>query len=505
MSSTRHAVDGAFHQERFCSSAEFGRGLLANIVAKRCELLRDPAECELIWYLQDVSNKAGLAALAGELIEQHPDRLGTDSMRRFGMEPERIYTADQVRQIREEVPGASQKFPVAGERTVTDRLYELRGERRCPVDYPESYRASRFLDLEQVRLKTLPDLLARICTDPALRIQECKPWWFRELVPALREHMATASSRSMAAVVRTGLSAEICKRLDCVLETGGMHVMEGAPTRIGKTFAARAWCDARPGLARFVDVPASNDDITFFRSISEAIGSAVALSFKGVQLRERIEMSLKSSKLMLVLDNAHYLWPQSNRREALPNRLNWLLSTLVNNGVPVALITTPQFLKDQMIVAQKTGWTCAQFLNQIADYAILPKELSGEELTSIAKHLLPGVNGDVVKRAAYFAGLSGRYLSTLEAVVRRARYLAKAEACADVRTQHVSEALAYVMPSDAALKQAVSAAQGKRPRPITSVPASPDAPARLPVQPDAPAEDTDRMQITRINTPAVLS
>jgi hypothetical protein len=51
MSSTRHAQPGSPpRQERYASS--FERGLLANLVAKRCERLESQAQRELIWFLQ---------------------------------------------------------------------------------------------------------------------------------------------------------------------------------------------------------------------------------------------------------------------------------------------------------------------------------------------------------------------------------------------------------------------------------------------------------------------
>ena len=71
MSSTRKAKDATvYHQNRFASSPEFERGLAANLVAKRCSILDDAADIELIWFIQWRSWQPGsLRAVAKELLE----------------------------------------------------------------------------------------------------------------------------------------------------------------------------------------------------------------------------------------------------------------------------------------------------------------------------------------------------------------------------------------------------------------------------------------------------
>jgi len=52
MSNTRKADPGSsFRQERFASSPEFQRGLMANLVARRCELLSRAEDRDLFWFL----------------------------------------------------------------------------------------------------------------------------------------------------------------------------------------------------------------------------------------------------------------------------------------------------------------------------------------------------------------------------------------------------------------------------------------------------------------------
>ena len=75
MSSTRHAPPGTpLKQNRFASSSDIDRGLLANLVALRTQGLQDSAIINLIWWLQAQSHEpGGLAELAGELLDKWPD------------------------------------------------------------------------------------------------------------------------------------------------------------------------------------------------------------------------------------------------------------------------------------------------------------------------------------------------------------------------------------------------------------------------------------------------
>ena len=60
MSSTRRAAPGTHpRQERFASSPQFERGLMANLVALRCEVIADKKQRELIWFLQGLSHELG--------------------------------------------------------------------------------------------------------------------------------------------------------------------------------------------------------------------------------------------------------------------------------------------------------------------------------------------------------------------------------------------------------------------------------------------------------------
>lgn len=446
MSSTRRATDGQFHQEAYCSSVDFEPGLLANLVAKRCEALSDPKDRELIWALQLASHKEGLRKVAESIAQMDPEL--TDGARWLAVRQKLARQAQTVGKLESLIENRQLYDSVEGAEIIlaTDGFHA--DEIRTTVDQ-------------------LQKQLAKLATDPSCPIQN------GDSVPrALRKYVELWMASKAEGVVDTEIVRQVSDNLDYVSHSASMLIIEGPPLRVGVSFAARAWCDAHPGRARFVEVPASNDDISFYRSFARALGSASALSMKGVQLRERVEMTLQSSRLTVVLDRAHYLWPQSNRREALPNRLNWILTSLVNHGVPVALLTTPQFATDQRIVATKTGWTSAEFLNSIGELKCLPTDLKGSELVAIAKRLLPEAVTDSIEDLADCALTTKRFLAVIEDAVKRARFIAGRNGRQEVSSQDIREAInEHVLPSNLAIVSAFAAKPTKPgPRPIVPSP-----------------------------------
>ncbi len=448
MSNTRHASDGEFHQERFASADSLGRGLLANLVARRCELAYpelSPEDLNLIWSLQLASHRQGLAKLCTDLVAGNLERIGTPAMRRFGMGPQQVYTPEQVKAVRAELSNG-RDFPLAGEQTVTEKLLIAQGLKyEDEVRHPQNYPARSFLDVPAMTSEMLPKLLARLCTDPACTIAECKPWYFETLIESLRRHFESAMAVIRDKTFVTRIGREIYSQLDDCLELGWFMQIEGDPGT-GMSFAAKAWCDMHPGQARYVAVPSSNDDISFFRSIAAGIGSASGFSMKGVQLRERIEATLPISKHLIVFDNAGYLWPQNNRREALPNRLNWILG-LVANGVPAVILTTPQFAIDQGIIQAKTKWLNEQFRSRLNRYKRLSSTLTKEDLISLVRQRLGNATEDAVTMLVCFAHVSGRNHQAVQVVGSRAAYLAKREGRSEIIAKDVASALEDGLPN----------------------------------------------------------
>jgi len=516
---TRNASeDSPFRQERYMSSPEIQRGLLANCVAARVQFLSDSLHRKLVWWLQRASwQPGGLDKVAEEIATRWPERFVTRSMMEIGFEKGRIYSAEEVQQVRSDIPQARDgngrsdgEFLLKGEgrREVNQtadihdflpdadvferRLREQRDkeERSArPAAYPAEVFVEKCRDVAQRHFAKF--LFERLCLDPSVKLDRKTLWYLPLLVETLSElhdlHSAAAANRAPV----TEIGASIGETLEYALAQRGLVVVDGL-ARTGKTFAVKAWCDAHPGQARYVQVPSSNDDMGFFRAICEALGLGSSLNYKAAELRFRIDAAMHGGDLLLVLDEGHYLWPQRNMRKAIPHRINWMLTQLVNMGVPVAVVTTPQFTKSQEALVRNGGWSSEQFVGRIIHYNRLPDALAEEDLEAVAQHWLPDGDEKTIRLLITYAQSSEKYLQGIDSLVRRARFLAHKAQRAQPTFADVAAALKEgVVPSDNALSAALAGAQpGARRKPgrpaaATIVQAACTPPART-VQPAFP-------------------
>ena len=496
MSSTRKAKDDSvFNQARYASSPEFERGLIANLVAKRCTVLDDKADRELVWFIQYLSHQAGgLAAVTKDLIAKYADRIQTPAMTRLGMKPGKNFNADQVKAIREEMPlGFRERFLLTGEDGIWDVLLPSDRDfnnrvaesalRRAALDalslekkskaFPATYAVQVFIDLCRAEATSkLENYLREICVNPAIKL-ETGPWYFSSLITTLREYQSSFIQSKTDGAFITALGQKVCDVLDYTAYCRGLTLMQGE-ARLGKSHAARTWCEQHPGSARFIEVPPGNDDATFYRDLARGLGLGNFLNYKVVQIRERVESVLLTGDIILVLDEAQRLWPQRNIREGYPGRIVWVM-TMANAGVPICMVSTPQFFVTQKAV-EKNGWNSAQLTGRISHYESLPADLSPEDLMAVAKTVLPEASVQSLRALAVYARSSARYLAAIDSIAKRARYIAMRAGRADATTDDVRKAMQEsVIPADTKLHCALDAsARGKLAK-ITPAPVMPMA------------------------------
>ncbi|HEY5232206.1 MAG TPA: AAA family ATPase [Verrucomicrobiae bacterium] len=322
---------------------------------------------------------------------------------------------------------------------------------------PDHWQAGAFeiskISRAKFQKRISPDELERFCLDPHFFSDE-----ILESVLAYRAEWIAARP----ATVQTEISRRVMDALEYAQRNRCLVLVDGL-ARIGKTFAARAWCERSAGLVRLVQTPASNDDQSFFRAIAKALGVSASLKLKAVELRARVEETLAGSGLMLVLDESHYCFPSNWQRYALPSRVNWIMTALVNEGVPVTLITTPQFLQAQARCEKLTGWTSEQFLGRIGHLEKLPDRLERKDLLAVAGALLPDSDAKTLGAVAAYAELSQKHLASIESIATRAAWLAQKDRREIVTSGDVAKAVHESLRSDPALARELNKAPTMKP------------------------------------------
>jgi hypothetical protein len=458
MSNTRHASAGApLRQERFASSEEFAPGLMANLVAKRCACLQDIGDRELLWLIQSRSwGPGGLRGFVADLLQWFPDEFATPTMRELGVGPRRVYTHKETLRVRDadseeyyglfnrkDAPWAEGDFALRGES----------GLRPGAGDAPNCYPASAFAEkCRAVARDRLEDWLIELCLNPQTSLSK-GPDWLPEIRKVLRAALEQVAASERARSASTEIGRILADGLEFCLATRHPVLIDGKG-RIGKSHEARAWTRCRPGSVRYFQVPSSTDEISFLIALARSLGVSVESSPKAHKLRGRIEQVLHSANLMLVVDEAHYCWPQSNYREALPKRIDYLLKDLADKGVAVALVTTPQFHDHLQRVEDNTPWASEQFLGRIGRYVKLPDRLSKPDLESVARVLLPDGDKATIRALADYADLSEKHVAAIRFIVDAARWIADKAGRQKPTAQDVRQAMRETLPGDTALTKA---------------------------------------------------
>lgn len=316
-------------------------------------------------------------------------------------------------------------------------------------------------------IEKMPEFLADFCLNPKLRfslkgenvmtqefenvffpdhdnehsVKDADLVCFHDIVGALVEYHRRYEENIKQTTVATEIGRKVYDTLDYALKSKRMVIIEGN-ARLGKTVAAKNWCEMNLGHARYVAVPSSNAERDLFIAIAEALGLPTAQR-KNVELHDLINKALKPKHIMLVLDEAHFLWPQKNILIANPVRLNWVRTELIDKGIAVVLITTPQAWKnDRARTIKNTGWAFEQFEGRVTHSERLPAELSVEDLKNVAKSMFPSLNNASLKYLAGMAMTTHEYLGALDAVAHRARwYWAEREGRTDVSFKDINNAV----------------------------------------------------------------
>jgi hypothetical protein len=471
MSSTRYTPpDSPLSPERFASSPEIERGPTANRVALRTAQLEDQKDIELIWSLQAESHR--FEAVAAEILARWPERKAN------------------LKQIE----ARHRSDPEALERRANEALLNLDDAGRLIARSAEALRhlnesRRRWSDRKHneilaAGLQRLPELLAQFCLDPAIPVADGWPECFPTLCSTLRERQEMKERELEATFTHTALSRSIWRALDDARRLGGTILLHNGVAN-GKSHAAQAYCHAHPGAARYYQVPATNDMAGFFRGLAVKLGMAAGLSWKVGQMRERIQRVLQTRQILLVLDSAQFLFPVTDYRYALPERVNWLLTACSECGVPVALVADSKLFDTLGFVEIRTGWDRRQLVNQLHCVTELAGPLGREDVQVVAGAILHDGDRHAQRKLADYMTVAPSYLHAGNPAAARARRIAVEHGRDRVTLRDMEAALKVSMvPSlkalDAGMKRADAAkdrCRGKKGTRSWTAPGQPAKPA----------------------------
>lgn len=262
------------------------------------------------------------------------------------------------------------------------------------------------------------------------------------------------------------LGKKVIEALDYAEDQKCLALVEGF-ARTGKTFIAKAWCAARPGRRRMVSLSEATSEKEFFREIAKALGAASSYGLKGNELRERVNDILRPGYITLCLDEAHWLWPTRNLREATPRRIEWVRCSLANYGVPVVMIATHQFTRAQQQIEKHTNWSSEQLIGRIAFCAKLPGQLQEGDIAAVARFHLPEAEERTIRFLVDYVIASKKHLASIDHGVKAARHEARKAGRATVTHKDVMIGFNNtLLPSDRNLASGEDETAATKSRPV---------------------------------------
>ncbi len=448
MSTRRQQTPGPLSQQRYMSSPEYAElhGINGVAASARAAVLLHAAKRNLIWFIQGLSlEEGGLKRVARELLEIFPKRIASGQL--------------------DVALGQRWEF---GSPPLDEFLLGLCINPQIQFSLPADDVDVSDMETESA-IEQNPELSRGDFKKAALP-------YFRDIIGALFEYQARRAAKIRDDFQLTVIGKQIWETLDFALASRGMVVLDGLEGR-GKTEAVKAWCESHLGQARFVSLKGIASKTIAFREIAKALGIASSYTRSATQMQERIEDVLKRSKIMLVLDEAHFLFNQSRRMYSRPELVDWIDTAVCNQGVPIALVTTPQFIVCMTRAADQVGWNYRQFRRRVKRWVKLRATNSEEDIKAVARNVFKKADARMISKIAGYALLSKRDVSAVGDVADEVRAMLGTNDLSKASLDHVHRAIYdFLLPSDKTFLEGMEAARnaGRKSRRMT-VPVFPEA------------------------------
>lgn len=359
---------------------------------------RVPVDAEAIWYLQWESHQdGGLRGLISRIMHACPDCVGTPTMRR-------LHRADDERYSLAELTAILKEFPehIRAEDCLLDDFDPHTNSFKSETN-PTGAIIPEMLDCicREMMLKCGPDEFWRWCQGGRPDNRSHVAWYMADLAETLRLYMHKRAEQERQSIVDTEVSRRVFRALEVAYRTR-MCAMVSGESRIGKTEAASCWARMWPGKARLVTVAEDSGKTEFHECIARALG--IEASYGRKNLKELNNQVLRGQAPMLVFDEAHYLWMNSDKRSKYPERISYLRSQLVDRGHPVVIVATHQEHEEAMNeFKDRTKYNVRQWLGRVEHTETLPGTLPVAEFRKLAKFYLPHVSEPKLRALADMA------------------------------------------------------------------------------------------------------
>jgi len=408
--STRRAPAGEpISFEKYMSSPAYAelRGVDGIAATAKGSMLADERQRSLLFFIQAMSLRpGGISKFATDFVSAFPE-------------------LDKGGQIYPDLPDSLARSPLIDE-------WNLDFE--APMNWEVPTR--------KFCMGELPQLLTELCINPEIVLSAGA-----RVVKSLFDYQQKFSECASAALADTEVARQVFKILDRALQYRKMVVLEGEPG-IGKSEAAKTWCEMHLGQARFVTLVGCVNKTSIFRTIGRALGISSGYMRGATEMQARVEDVLQRSRLCLVVDEAHFLFGQGERIYSRPEMIDWIDTALCNQGVPVALVATPQLTRRLHQAEKQTVWQSTQFRRRIKDFARLPLKPSDVDIEAVTRKLLPECDRTSVKLVVGHSKLSPWPLSWIANLVEDVRGLANGR---PVKFGDIEEAIKqFRTPSDVA-------------------------------------------------------
>jgi len=438
---TRTATDlnAPLSQERYMSSPEYNhlRGVSAMAAATRAAIIPSAEKRKLIWFLQGKSIAGGgLRKVAEELISMYPERLNEDAIQ-LALHGDNSRNLSGIRH---------------GELSVEEFLVDLCINPLLQIRFSHE-------DGSEKAERNLVRFNYREVSDREIKPASLR--YFENIIGTLSEYKRRHEKSVKEGFILTAIGRKIWETLDFALSTGTMVLLDGLEGR-GKTEAIKAWCELHLGEARFVSLKGINNKTTAFREIAKALGIAGGNGYKSTEMQARIEDVLQRSKLMLVVDEAHFIFNQRQRIYTRPELADWIHSAICNHRIPLALVSTPQFMICMTRAATQVDWNYRQFRRRVRRYVKLAPKNTPADIECVIRKVLPGAPNSAVKQVLAYVHITRRDLSAVGDVVDEIKALQGCQTLTKVTYEEVTQVIdEHLVPSEKNFMEAICDAETK--------------------------------------------